>query len=65
VRFRITDRSFGRRTADYNDGDMFETRVGTSNVTQNIFHIPEALEQEFVASGGTSFSPFLCPSPQG
>ena len=48
---RITDAAFGRRTADYNDGDMFETRVGTSNVTQNIFYMPEALEREFVASG--------------
>jgi len=48
---RMTDKTFGRRTADYNDGEAFETRVGTSLVQDNQFFIPQQLEGEFVTSG--------------
>jgi len=48
---RMTDKGFGQRTADYNDGEAFETRVGTSSVQDNVFYIPKHLEEEFVKSG--------------
>ena len=46
----ITDKMFGMRAADFNDGEAFETRVGTSLVQDNLFYIPPHFEDEFVGS---------------
>jgi nucleolar protein 15 len=46
----IADKMFGMRAADFNDGEAFETRVGTSLVQDNLFYIPPHFEDEFVGS---------------